>query len=117
MKMHHYLRQWGLDVQKSSVFIRNTVRQVIRYTFATIRNKASNRLATIHGGRCDVQEAQVLWLGTHAFYTVLSCKPRIYSQLLGKLKFELALPRYRRLRKQFCPVVKEGLATMQLLAF
>ncbi|KAH9940968.1 hypothetical protein B0H21DRAFT_780275 [Amylocystis lapponica] len=117
MKMHYYLRHWGLNISRSTKFIQNTIRQMIRYTYATMRNKASNRIAKASGGCCDVQEGQVLWLGMHAFHTVLSRKPHTYPQLIKALEFDMSLPRQRRLRKQFRGIVKEGLNTLTLLAF
>jgi len=117
MKMHHYLREWGLNVTKSACFIRNTVQQMIKYTYTTMRNKASNKVATASGGRCDIQRAQVIWLGTHAFHTVFSRKSHTYPQLIKGLELELSRPRNRRLRKQFRGIVKEGLTTLTLLAF
>ena len=38
-----------------------TISQMIRYTFATMRNKSSNRVAQSCGGRCEVQQEQVIW--------------------------------------------------------
>ncbi|OSX57794.1 hypothetical protein POSPLADRAFT_1155834 [Postia placenta MAD-698-R-SB12] len=119
MKMHHYLRQWGINVSKGTTFLRNTIQQMIRYTYATMRNKASNKVAKASGGCCTVQQAQVTWcvLGTHAFHAVLTRKPHMYPQLIKWLNFELARPRHRRLKKQFRGIVKEGLNTLTVLAF
>ncbi|KAH9838284.1 uncharacterized protein C8Q71DRAFT_705274 [Rhodofomes roseus] len=117
MKMHHYLRQWGLNVKKNHAFLRGTIQQMIRYTFATMRNKSSNKVAKRSGGRCDVHQDQVIWLGTHAFYTVLSRKPKTHCQLIKWLKLELSRPRNRRLRKSFRGIAKDGLATLSALAF
>ncbi|EPT01421.1 hypothetical protein FOMPIDRAFT_1120360 [Fomitopsis schrenkii] len=117
MKMHHYLRQWGFDVKKSTAFLRSTISQMIRYTFATMRNKSSNRVAKSCGGRCEVQQDQVIWLGNHAFHTVFSRKPKIYGPLIKWLQVELSRPKGRRLRKSFRGIVKEGLSTLTLLAF
>ncbi|KAI0955894.1 hypothetical protein AcV7_006436 [Taiwanofungus camphoratus] len=117
MKMHHYLCHWGLDTRKNFTFIHNTVRQMIRYTYTAMQNKASNRVAKASGGHCEAKQIHVFWLGTCAFHTVLSRKIQRYQQLIKALEFELALPRYRGLKKQFRDVVKEGLATLALLAF
>ena len=59
----------------------------------------------------------VLRLGLHAFHAVLSRKPHAYARLLKALSFEIALPKYRRLKQQFRPVVAEGLSTITLLCF
>lgn len=34
---------------------------MIRYTYATLRNKASNKVAKAGGGTCKVQQAEVTW--------------------------------------------------------
>ncbi|CCM03069.1 uncharacterized protein FIBRA_05189 [Fibroporia radiculosa] len=117
MKMHHYLHQWGLNTKKSSPFLRNTIHQVIRYTYAAMRNKATNRVAKASEGRFVVQQAQTIWMGTHAFHTVLSRKPHTYANLIKWLKLELMRPRSRRLKKEFRGIVKEGLTMLTLLAF
>ncbi|OBZ72156.1 Telomerase reverse transcriptase [Grifola frondosa] len=117
MKMHHYLRSWGLNVPGSFSFILRTIRQMIRYTYATMRNKSTNKVAKAGGGRCDVKEVQILWLGAHAFHTVLSRKPMSYKRILKSLEFELSLPRNRRLRKEFRAVTTEGLTILTLLSF
>ncbi|KAI0359806.1 hypothetical protein OH77DRAFT_869323 [Trametes cingulata] len=117
MKMHHYLRQWGLDVGKHHAFVLKTIRQTIRFAYTSACKKATHKLARTHNARVDLQERQVTWLGLHAFYTVLSRKPEAYARLLRVLSFELSLPRYRHLRKQFRGVVSEGLTTLSLLCF
>ncbi|KZT07773.1 uncharacterized protein LAESUDRAFT_651052 [Laetiporus sulphureus 93-53] len=117
MKMHHYLRQWGINVKKHNKFIQNTVQRMLKYTYTTMRNKATNRVAKASGGRCEVSEVQVIWLGTHAFFTVFSRKPHAYPQLVAWLQFQLSLPRNQRLKKQFNGIVKDGLQTLTLLSF
>ncbi|KAI8969503.1 hypothetical protein BD414DRAFT_428477 [Trametes punicea] len=117
MKMHHYLRQWRLDVSKHHAFVLKTIRQSIRFAYQSARSKASHRLARTHDARVDLQERQVTWLGLHAFHAVLSRKPQAYARLLKVLTFELSLPRYRHLRKRFRRVVTEGLSTLTLLCF
>ncbi|KAI0635987.1 hypothetical protein C8Q77DRAFT_1216500 [Trametes polyzona] len=117
MKMHHYLRQWGLDVSKHHAFVLKTIRQAIRFAYASARNKATHKLARTHGARIELQERHVTWLGLHAFHTVFMCKPQAYARLLRALSFEMGLPRYRPLRRRFRSVVAEGLTTLSLLCF
>lgn len=78
MKMHGYIRDWGIDVKKNTAFIQSmsrnfllirpstdhrsdTVQQMINYTYAAIRNKASNKLSKASLGRCKVQKVAVIW--------------------------------------------------------
>lgn len=112
---------------------------MIRYTYATIRNKASNKVAKANAGKSNIQKLPVIWfvlvscdgylidfgdsgwatlrLGTHAFHTILSRKPQNYSLLLKSLSFELSLPRHRRCRRRFRNLVKEGLAGIVQISF
>ncbi|KIJ66967.1 hypothetical protein HYDPIDRAFT_85200, partial [Hydnomerulius pinastri MD-312] len=112
-KMHHYLESWKIDITKKTPFIRNTIRQMVRYAYAVILQKSSSKVSRANGGRCDVQKTHVLWLGTHAFHAVLSRKPELYaSSLLRPLAFELSLPRSRRIRSRFRGLVKESWSIM-----
>ncbi|KAF8843744.1 hypothetical protein BDN67DRAFT_875711, partial [Paxillus ammoniavirescens] len=107
-KMHRYLESWGTDISKNVTFFHNTIRQMIRYAYAVIVQSSRNRVSRASGGRCDIQKANVLWLGTHAFHAVLSKKSELYaSSLLKPLAFELSLPRNRRIRNRFRGLVKE----------
>ncbi|KAG2337772.1 hypothetical protein BDR05DRAFT_894727 [Suillus weaverae] len=121
MKMHHYIMSWGTGIKNNEKFFNNVIKQVIRYTYTAIRHKSGNKVARDSGGVCDLQKCSVLWLGTHAFYTVLSKKPDVYgtsgSSVLGSLKFELSLPRSKPLRRQLKKVVKEGLKGVSALEF
>ncbi|KAI0833541.1 hypothetical protein BC628DRAFT_1307532 [Trametes gibbosa] len=117
MKMHHYLREWGLDVPKHHAFVLRTIRQSIRFAYTSACNKATYKLAHQHRARVSLQEREVTWLGLHAFHTVFSRKPHAYARLLKTLNFELSLARYRHLRKRFRVVVADGLSTLALLCF
>ncbi|KAG1737327.1 hypothetical protein EDB19DRAFT_1637088 [Suillus lakei] len=118
MKMHHYIMSWGTDVTKNAKFLNNVIRQVIRYAYTAIRHKSCNKVARDNGGVSDLQKRSVLWLGTHAFYTVLSKKP-VYgaSMLLKSLQFELSLACNKPLRHQFKRVVKKGLEGVAAIDF
>ncbi|KAG1775302.1 hypothetical protein EV702DRAFT_973477 [Suillus placidus] len=116
MKMHHYIMSWGTNIKNNKKFFNNVIKQVIRYTYTAIRHKSGNKVARDSGGVCDLQKCSVTWLGTHAFYTVLSKKPGT-SDVLKSLKFELSLPRSKPLRRQFRKVVKEGLQGVSALDF
>lgn len=39
----------------------DTVRQTIRYTYTTIRNKACNHVAIKGLGKCDIKKSSVIW--------------------------------------------------------
>ncbi|KII85188.1 hypothetical protein PLICRDRAFT_116594 [Plicaturopsis crispa FD-325 SS-3] len=117
MKMHDYIRCWGINPTKSAKFIHDTVRQMIYYAYASIRNKASNSVAKAGAGKCDIQKAPVVWLGTHAFHAVLSRKPKAYAQVIKSLAFEMSLPQHRRSRKRFRGLVAQGLAGVSQINF
>ncbi|KAJ6576633.1 hypothetical protein DFH09DRAFT_914731, partial [Mycena vulgaris] len=112
LKMNGYIRDWGLDTNIHASFLRDTVQQMISYSAAAIRNKASTQFAKVHGGRSDIQKAAVTWLGMHAFHTVLSQKPARYSSLLKMLKDGLDKPHNRRFARRFKVLAKEGLAEL-----
>ncbi|KAI0690147.1 hypothetical protein BC835DRAFT_1281486 [Cytidiella melzeri] len=117
MKMHHYLRSWKFDTRKGSAFLTNTIRQMIKYTYTSMRNNALNKVAKASGGRCETQKAVVLWLGAHAFHTALCCKSQAYQAVLRSLEFDLSLPQYRRVRKRMRKVVREGQEVIRMLSF
>lgn len=119
MKMHHYIMSWGTSVEKNAKFLNNVIRQVIKYTYTAIHHKSYNKVARDSGGICDLQKSSVLWLGTHAFYTVLSKKPKVYgtSTLLKSLLFGLSLSCNKKLKHRFKKVVKEGLEGVAALDF
>ncbi|KAI0326934.1 hypothetical protein GY45DRAFT_1257955 [Cubamyces sp. BRFM 1775] len=117
MKMHYYLKEWRLDTSKHHMFVLKTIRRTIHFAYTSACNKATHKLARAHRARVELQERQVTWLGLHAFHSVLSRKPQAYTRLLKVLSFQLALPRYRHLRKRFRGVVAEGLSTVTLLCF
>lgn len=83
MKMHHYLRQWCLDILKHHAFVLSTpaplcarkarrddhlhafsaetIRQAIRFAYTSACNKGAHKLARTHAARIDLQERQVTW--------------------------------------------------------
>ncbi|KAH0833044.1 hypothetical protein J3R83DRAFT_12035 [Lanmaoa asiatica] len=79
-KMHYYLESWGVDVSKNVKFLHNTIRQMIRYTYAVIVQSARNKVSRANGGKCDIHKAHVLWLGTHAFHAVLILSLAYFAQ-------------------------------------
>ncbi|KAJ8580774.1 hypothetical protein M405DRAFT_734642, partial [Rhizopogon salebrosus TDB-379] len=117
IKMHHYLMSWGINVGKNAKFLHDTIRQVTRYTYTMSDIKSRSRFARASGGTCDLQKGSVIWLGTHAFYTVLSKKPEIYgaSTLLKSLQFELSCN--KRLKHRFKKVVRKGVEGVATLYF
>ncbi|THH09180.1 hypothetical protein EW146_g8757 [Bondarzewia mesenterica] len=72
MKMHHYLKCWGTNIGKNTKFIHSTIQQVIRYTYATVRNKASNKVAIANQGRSMIQKSSLMWYANVHFSTVSS---------------------------------------------
>ncbi|KAI0091239.1 hypothetical protein BDY19DRAFT_692393 [Irpex rosettiformis] len=90
---------------------------MIRYAYSSMRNKATNKIAKASGGKCEVPKAVVMWLGIHAFHSVLSCKPLAYRAVLQGLEFDLSLPQYRRIRKRVKKAVKEGQEVIRVLSF
>ncbi|KAI0254936.1 hypothetical protein BJV78DRAFT_1120365 [Lactifluus subvellereus] len=117
MRMHHYLRSWGANVRKNVKFIHRTIQQVVRYTYAVMRSKALNKVSTAQGGKCEVEKACITWLGLTAFRIVLARKPTVYKSLLKLLDFELSQGRYRRHKKQFRGLVRNGAVVIDQLSF
>ncbi|KAG1808931.1 uncharacterized protein BJ212DRAFT_630837 [Suillus subaureus] len=119
MKMHHYLMTWGINVAKNTKLLRDAIGHTARCAYSTICRQSSSKTSDLHGGTCDVQKSSVIWLGMHAFYTVLSKKPEIYgtSTLLKYLRFEVSLSRNKRLRRRLGNVVKDGLSGVAALNF
>ncbi|KAF7979113.1 hypothetical protein HWV62_43323 [Athelia sp. TMB] len=117
MKMHRYIRTWGINTIKNSAFIERAIQQIILHTYTSIRNKGSNHVARVSAGRCEILKTHVNWLGTHAFYTVLARKSFCYAAVVRHLKFDLCLPRQRVSRRRFRSLVKEGLASMTHITF
>lgn len=79
MKMHNYLQAWATNTTKNATFIHSepsssvifivliyicfadTIRQMISYNYAAIRNKAFSKLAHAHHGKCNVHQVAVFW--------------------------------------------------------
>jgi len=117
MRMHHYLRSWGANIRKNVKFIHRTIQQVVRYTYAVMRSKASNKVSTAQGGRCPVEKTCITWLGLTAFRIVLARKSTAYKTLIKLLDFELSQGRLRRHKKQFRVLVNSGLVVIDQLSF
>ncbi|KAG2337154.1 hypothetical protein BDR05DRAFT_895691 [Suillus weaverae] len=119
MKMHCYLMNWGIDVAKHTKFLRNTIGHTARCAYSTMRQQSHRKVLCPNGGTFDLQKSSVMWLGMHAFHTVLSKKPEVYgtSTLLKGLLFDLSLSRNKSSRHQLRNVVKEGLAGVAALHF
>lgn len=85
---------------------------MIRYTYNTARNKTkNNKVAKSQNAKCEIEEKSVIWLGTHAFHTILSRVSDKYSSILTKLETELSHPRHSGPRREFGALVQEGLQT------
>lgn len=78
MKMHRYIRNWGINANKSSDFIKgelfvpsyvillltlakDCIRQMVHYAYAAIKSKASNKVARSSDASCDIQKVHVTW--------------------------------------------------------
>ncbi|KAG7089455.1 hypothetical protein E1B28_011140 [Marasmius oreades] len=110
LKMHCFLRHWDAKAKKNKDFIHETVKQMFSYCFVSIRNKTLNKVARDNLASISIQKADVVWLGTHAFHTILSRKAAHYHRLLRSLSFELALPKNKRRARRFKGLVREGFA-------
>ncbi|THH05865.1 hypothetical protein EW145_g4492 [Phellinidium pouzarii] len=143
MKMHAYIRASGrsqatgglafvlnpgledkvkakpyLDSRKKTrsdgAFVLNAIRQSIRYTYSSIRNKVSGKIVQQAGGHCSLSKAEVLWLGAHAFHSVLSIKRTAYAQagVLDALASDLGHARNNHIRRRLLRLARESLAAM-----
>jgi hypothetical protein len=45
----------------AEMLLSDSVHQVIRYAYATMRNKASNKVARTSAGKCDIEKDHVIW--------------------------------------------------------
>lgn len=117
MRMHHYLCSWGANIHKNVKFIHRTIQQVVRYTYAVMRSKASNKVSTAQGGKCPVEKTCITWLGLTAFRLVLARKTAAYKTLLKLLDFELSQGRLRRHKKQLRALVNSGMVVIDQLSF
>lgn len=113
MKMHSYLREYGVPMRANSKFLTETVHRSITYSYATMRGQLRKGDA---GGR-TLQKTCVTWLGLHAFSTVLSRKPKEYAVVCKALRGDMGGSRYRRFAHRFRNVVHEGLAGMSGIPF
>lgn len=119
MKMHCYLMAWGINIAKYTKFLHNTIGYTTRYASSMIYRQSRRKASRQNGRTCDLEKRSVMWLGMHAFYTILSKKPEVYgtSTLLKCLKFDLALYRDKKSRHQLQNVVKDGLSGVAALRF
>ncbi|KAF7316755.1 Telomerase reverse transcriptase [Mycena chlorophos] len=101
LKMHVYLRGWGLDTRKHGKFIYETIRQMLTFCYNSISNKTDTRLARQHGGRANIDKAVVVWLGSRAFHEILSRHPTRYASVVRRLKAYLETPRAQRFARRY----------------
>ena len=115
--------------------VAGTIQQVVRYTYAVMRSKASNKVSTAQGGKCPVEKTCITWsvdglsrdsnrcieaafqLGLTAFRIILARKSAVYKTLLKLLDFELSQGRLRRHKKQFRVLVNSGMVVIEQLSF
>jgi len=117
MRMHHYLRSWGANIRKNLKFIHRTIQQVVRYTYAVMRNKALNKVSAAQAGKCEAEKRCVTWLGLTAFRIVLARKSTAYKSLLKLLDLELSQGRYRGHKKRFRGLLRSGMIVIDQLSF
>ncbi|KAL1739063.1 hypothetical protein HDZ31DRAFT_69333, partial [Schizophyllum fasciatum] len=113
MKMHGYLRAYGIGMRGNGRLVLDTIHKTIAYAYASLRGQLRKTTA----GEAGLQKATVTWLGLHAFSTILSRKPRDYALVRKALNSELRAPRYRRYAHRFRNVVHEGLVGMSGIPF
>ena len=77
MKMHQYIRSGGINLARNPKFVKSTsgdhnsevvvnlfsdcIWQMVQYTYTVIRGKASQKVATLSGGRCEIRQVHVIW--------------------------------------------------------
>ncbi|KAL1918651.1 uncharacterized protein VTP21DRAFT_2673 [Calcarisporiella thermophila] len=87
MKFHHHAK--SLPMQNERFLIEATF-NIIRFGYVLIRSRQSSQIARQCGCKCEVTEAQVLWLGARAFYTILSRKQARYALVTSALESAMA---------------------------
>jgi telomerase reverse transcriptase len=118
MKMDAYVRDWeGKRHRGTHKLVKDAIKQVSSYCFSAMRSKALNRIAQANNRRFDVQKADVLWLGAHAFHKVFSRRPQKYTSLLRTLAFDLKRGKNRNRYKKFQKVISDGLEKMMSIEF
>ncbi|KAF9446607.1 hypothetical protein P691DRAFT_803656 [Macrolepiota fuliginosa MF-IS2] len=115
MKMHCYLREWGIECRKHVGFIRGTIQKMINHSFSSLCAQSQRKLSKSHSG--SMKKEAVLWLGYHAFREILSRKPSRYKALIMWLKSEMHSSRYRMCEKKLRTVVRDGLLGMEDIAY
>ncbi|KAL5526463.1 EST2 [Sanghuangporus sanghuang] len=98
-------------LRTEGAFLLKVIRHCIRYTYASIRNKTLGKLARESGGKCDLTQDEVTWLGTHAFHSILSIKRTVYAHagVLGALHADLVHPRSHSVKRRLATVARESL--------
>ncbi|TFY78052.1 hypothetical protein EWM64_g5961 [Hericium alpestre] len=115
MKMHHYLRSWGLNINKNAAFIQKTIAQIIDFAYATMHAKMFRKPSVVRNG--NNKKAVFIWLGSKAFYTIFARKPTCYQPILKRLRFELSLRKTQSCKARFRQVVEQGNKMMDQLSF
>ncbi|KAI5122895.1 hypothetical protein M0805_007573 [Coniferiporia weirii] len=102
------------ETSASGAFLLSTIRQSIRYTYSSIRTKVAGRVAQQAGARCSLSRNEIIWLGTHAYHSVLTLKRTAYAHagVLGALAADLAHPHYGTVRKRLGRIARESLDAM-----
>ncbi|KAF5391483.1 hypothetical protein D9757_002434 [Collybiopsis confluens] len=115
MKMDGYIRDWdGKLRRETEKLIRNTTQQMFSHCYSAIRSKALNHIAKLNECQVEVQKADVMWLGAHAFHRVLSRRPNRYLSLLRSLAFDLNRGKNHNRYKRFRNVLRGALENLKL---
>ncbi|GJJ08683.1 hypothetical protein Clacol_002902 [Clathrus columnatus] len=111
MKMSAYIRGWKIDISKEDVVkaLANIVLKIIRFTYRSIKGKASGVVATTNNAVCDVSEDLTTWLGLGAFRRVLEAKKRCtFITLISILDSYARHWKYAHFARQWGEMTKEA---------
>ncbi|KAF4597579.1 hypothetical protein EYR40_008041 [Pleurotus pulmonarius] len=109
MRTHAYVRSWGIKTKRDSLYLYRSICRVVRYT--------SNSLCASNPAHAALRRTDLIWLGTHAFMSILSLKSLHNRHTLGMLLRDLASLRYRHNNKRFRKLVTEGLSSLTPIHF
>ena len=110
------------DTTSGSIHIRRDAQQGLEQDIYSPRRQMRSRknlhhMVSRHGSLHSALMGQIFRLGLTAFRVVLVRKPTVYKSLLKLLDFELSQGRYRRHKKQFRSLVRNGAVVIDQLSF
>lgn len=114
MKMHHYLRVWKPNTTAKSTLLISTIHEMIEYAYMVMQNKNT-------AGRTDgmpkIERRAIIWLGMHAFYSVLSRKPTRYREITRSLAEEVNSLSNKHTARRFRATIRDASAFMTIMSF